>query len=434
MPQKVRVFVSSTMEDLPNERQAVVQQISDLGLKSVNAEGLFPNGEGSWDLLADEISSSNIFVLILGNRYGWIPDIGPGGGSGKSVTHLEFEHARSCGLPILPFLQRLKYGADRESEDAQKRDAFRNEIGEWDKGQFRREFDLAADLGEAVRRALLDVFQDTFLKSEVKKTSTAKVNVANRAKITSNSPFMEMKEQELVLFAGAGFSVAAGYPTASTLAEVLGLRMGMTKTGSEILSRHTFADIATHAESKLGRACLVGVVRELLDTPIPVEPTSAHIQAVQTFRAILTTNYDLLFERACMAIDLPYKVILPSDRHQVEQGVLGIYKLDGSIDRPDSLALTRNDYEKAVHREGMWSSISSLLQAHGLVVAGHSLRGPTGQGVLARRDIGRPGYYVSPQLDELDTVTLARYNLEGIQATADHFMDALQENLEKKTR
>ncbi|NEJ01296.1 DUF4062 domain-containing protein [Rhizobium ruizarguesonis] len=42
MPGKVRVFVSSTMEDLANERQSVVEQIAGLGLEPVNAEGLLP--------------------------------------------------------------------------------------------------------------------------------------------------------------------------------------------------------------------------------------------------------------------------------------------------------------------------------------------------------------------------------------------------------
>src|SRR5688572_15398796 len=112
MPSKVRVFISSTMEDLANERQAVVQQVRGLGLEPVNAEGLLPNGATSWNLLADEIQASHIFVLILGDRYGWIPTTGYGAGLGKGVTHLETDLARAAKIPILPFMKKLKYGAD----------------------------------------------------------------------------------------------------------------------------------------------------------------------------------------------------------------------------------------------------------------------------------------------------------------------------------
>ncbi|MFU1607563.1 DUF4062 domain-containing protein [Sulfitobacter pontiacus] len=427
MSGKVRVFVSSTMEDLANERAEVVQQIKDIGLEPVNAEGVLPNGGTSWDVLANEIASSHIFVLILGGRYGWIPTSGYGKGSNKSVSHLELDYARLHGLPILPFQKRLSYGADSTSDDAKRRDTFRSEVGEWDDGHFRQDFDLAIDLGKRVRAALIDVFQDTFLKRQVKKaqsssqTSRAEFDVT----FTTSKVADQIEERGMILFAGAGFSVAAGYPTASSLAEVLGQRAGLDNSGPEILARHSFADIASYAETKLGRVGMTHVVQELLDTALPVEPTKAHFLAVQSFRAIVTTNYDLLFERACEMAGIPFKVVLPLDDHMRDESILEIYKVDGSIDQAETLRLTRCDFESSSSNSMMWKSISALLESYGLVVAGHSLRGPTGQNILSRRNTKLPGYYVSPNLDELDVVTLTRYNLEGIRTTADDFMETL---------
>lgn len=425
MPKKVRVFISSTIEDLTNERQSVVKQIKDIGLEPINAEGILPNGGTSWDVLADEIASSHIFVLILGDRYGWIPTTGHGAGSGKSVTHLEFEHARAHGLPILPFQKRLKYNTKKNSADARKRDAFRRDIAEWKEGQFRTDFELAIDLGEMVRSALLDVFQDTFLKRQVQKIELAKVDNPAAATTMANLVPTQQKRRELVLFAGAGFSVAAGYPTASSLAEVIGQRVGLKKTGPEILSRHSFADLATYAEDKLGNLGMIKIVQELLDTALPVEPTKAHFQAIQYFRAIFTTNYDLLFEQACETAGVQYRVVRPSDNYECDRSVLEIYKVDGSIDEPESLVLTHNDIEESLSKAAMWKNISALLESFGLVVVGHSLRGSTGHNILSKRNNHLPGYFVSPFLDELDTLTLSRYNLEGIRATADDFMESL---------
>ncbi|BBX04644.1 hypothetical protein BST36_29985 [Mycolicibacterium moriokaense] len=73
MPGALRVFVSSTMVDLANERAAVVDQLREFGFEAVNAEAIPSSGEGSWAILESEIQSCEAFVLILGERYGWIP-------------------------------------------------------------------------------------------------------------------------------------------------------------------------------------------------------------------------------------------------------------------------------------------------------------------------------------------------------------------------
>ncbi|WP_308814313.1 DUF4062 domain-containing protein [Sphingomonas sp. GV3] len=421
MPGKVRVFLSSTMEDLANERQAVVEQIADLGLEPVNAEGLLPNGATSWDLLADEIASSHIFVLLMGDRYGWVPTSGAGAGSGKSVTHLEVDLARISGLPVLPFVKRLKYGTDSTSEDAVRRDTFRKQIGEWKDGHFRAEFDLALDLARKVRKALLDVFQDTYLKRAVRQVNSAGSKLTYEPATVPPEPAGATRLAEALLLAGAGFSISAGYPTASSLADVLGKRLGLSMNGPEMLARHSFAEIASFAERRLGRSELLEVVRELLDTPIPVNPTPAHFRAAQSFSTILTTNYDLLFERACAALGRKYAVATPH-RPLPDVAPVMIYKIDGSIDDPDTLVLTHEDAARAATAEPFWNAVNKLLQTHGVIVIGHSVRDITSQRLLSTRNLKLPGLYVSPHLDELDSVRLETYGIDPVIATANDFL------------
>ncbi|WP_162801229.1 DUF4062 domain-containing protein [Azospirillum brasilense] len=425
MPTKVRVFISSTMEDLANERQAVVEQVRGLGLEPVNAEGLLPNGETSWNLLADEIRTSHVFILILGDRYGWIPTTGYGAGQNKGVTHLEVDLARSLNIPILPFFKKLKYGSDASSDDAVRRDHFRTEIGDWSKGIFRAEFDWAIDLGQKVRTALLDVFQDTYLKQLVRKLEAGRSTITEP---TSQPPLGfgsgPQRSPSSILFAGAGFSIAAGYPTASALAEILGQRLGLQSSGVEILSRHSFTDVAALAEAKLGRASIIRAIQELLDTPLPVTPTRAHLAAVQAFPIIITTNYDLLFERACKMLSINYAVYTPTSFRPNGQADVTIYKIDGSISDPDTLILTDADAYRAQITSAFWNPIASALQNCRLVIVGHSVRDPTSRRILNSRNRELPGVYVSPYLDELDAVLLHRYSLEGIKTDADTYMTA----------
>jgi hypothetical protein len=132
------------------------------------------------------------------------------------------------------------------------------------------------------------------------------------------------------------------------------------------------------------RTELLEVVRELLDTPIPVNPTPAHLSAAQSFSTILTTNYDLLFERACAALGKKFAVATPH-RPLPDPAPITIYKIDGSIDDPDTLVFTHADAAKAATATPFWNSVNSLMQTHGVIVIGHSIRDITSQRLLSTR-------------------------------------------------
>ena len=156
-----RVFISSTIKDLANERDAARAILSDLGLEVVNAENWLPTGRKVWDQIRHEIGSSDLFILIGGDRYGSIPR-----GQRFSVTHLEFEEAVRNGLPTLVFLKRLAYDGDRQTSEARKRDTFRKRLTDYNVGYLVAEFCLASDLATKIRRSVLDVLFDRFLSDQ----------------------------------------------------------------------------------------------------------------------------------------------------------------------------------------------------------------------------------------------------------------------------
>src|SRR6185312_11845428 len=159
----LRVFISSTMRDLANERAEVIRRLEEMNLNPIAAgSSLLPSGENSWDRLVSAIEGCDLFVLILGETYGWIPNSGPMADKEKSVTELEFEAARAIGLPVLVFVKRLDISHARDTDDARRRDLFRSEVEGWSGGLFRSEFDLARDLGEDVQRAVTSQIADRF--------------------------------------------------------------------------------------------------------------------------------------------------------------------------------------------------------------------------------------------------------------------------------
>src|SRR5258708_7818160 len=124
MPAQLRAFISSTVEDLGNERRAVAARLRQLNIEPVHTEELRPDGSTSWALLEAEIKTCQLFILLSGRRYGWVPSIGKGSVERRSVTHLEALAAREHGLIILPFFMTIKPGEKRTAV-AIARDAFR---------------------------------------------------------------------------------------------------------------------------------------------------------------------------------------------------------------------------------------------------------------------------------------------------------------------
>lgn len=95
MKKKLQIFVSSTYIDLTEERQAAVEAI--LGSKHIPAGmELFTAGNDSQlTTIKKWIDESDIYMLILGGRYGSIE-----GKSGKSYTQIEYEYAIKKGIPV----------------------------------------------------------------------------------------------------------------------------------------------------------------------------------------------------------------------------------------------------------------------------------------------------------------------------------------------
>lgn len=95
MKRKLQIFVSSTFTDLVAERQAAVSAILKAGHIPAGME-LFTSGDKSqMETIKKWIDESDVYMLILGGRYGSIEPI-----SGISYTELEYNYAVEQGKPL----------------------------------------------------------------------------------------------------------------------------------------------------------------------------------------------------------------------------------------------------------------------------------------------------------------------------------------------
>lgn len=129
---KYQIFISSTYEDLKEERRKVQDTILSMYQFPVGMEMFSAADEEQWEIIQETIDSSDYYVLIIGYRYGSVIEVGKD--AGISYTQKEFRYAVSQGIPILAFLVDEKNVAvipDKMEQVANKKnklEAFKKEV------------------------------------------------------------------------------------------------------------------------------------------------------------------------------------------------------------------------------------------------------------------------------------------------------------------
>ena len=96
---RYQVFVSSTYEDLREERQQATQAVLETSCFPSGME-LFPASDDTqWELIKRVIEESDYYVVIVAGRYGSL------GGEGISYTEMEYDYAIEKGIPVLGFVR-----------------------------------------------------------------------------------------------------------------------------------------------------------------------------------------------------------------------------------------------------------------------------------------------------------------------------------------
>ena len=99
MKKKLQVFISSTYEDMKIERQKAVEAILSAGHIPAGMELFASENEKQWKVIQRWIRESDVFLILLGGRYGSIEPK-----SNKSYIHNEYEYAVSKNKIIMSII------------------------------------------------------------------------------------------------------------------------------------------------------------------------------------------------------------------------------------------------------------------------------------------------------------------------------------------
>ena len=191
------------------------------------------------------------------------------------------------------------------------------------------------------------------------------------------------KDGRLVPFLGAGTSVSAGAPSWSELLDGLAEGLGLDGDERAALSGWSELDRAAYLRQNViqkemaqgmsaesAAAAFSEMVAHLVDLR-RYGLTPALLASLRAPHAI-TLNYDTLFERASEDAGMP-RVQIPHVDGGAESGPW-LLKLHGSVDKPESIVLTRDDYlGYASQREALSAIVKANLLTHHLLFVGFGL-------------------------------------------------------------
>lgn len=162
-----KIFISSTILDLPNERTAALKAVEKVGGFPIMSEfTMEAENKDSVTACLDKVKESDIYVLVLGGRYGWQPE------NKESITELEYETALSSNIPILVFnTLYLKEELQKEFEAKVESSFFRKKVND--------AFELQDEIEKSLRLEIEEKQNEFFNKTEPVYSNLVKISFPN---------------------------------------------------------------------------------------------------------------------------------------------------------------------------------------------------------------------------------------------------------------
>jgi SIR2-like domain len=254
---------------------------------------------------------------------------------------------------------------------------------------------------------------------------------------------------QAILFLGAGSSKGAVGPKGEKAlrGEELRDRISERFLGGKKKDR-PLSEVADYAKNESSLFEVQHFVGELFE---PLQPAPFHA-LIATFRwhAIVTTNYDLVVERAYQKCGAPIQRAVPilSDGDKFQQkisdpGATPLLKLHGCVTRLNdpNLPLILASEEYAKHKKGrelLFRHFTDWAKGYPIIFCGYEIADPNLQQIffdVGDASVNRPAYVnVNPGLDEIAIRYWGARRFMPIRATFEEFLMFLDGNIPNHVR
>jgi SIR2-like domain len=247
--------------------------------------------------------------------------------------------------------------------------------------------------------------------------------------------FNLIRREEVVLWAGAGLSIAAGYPSGNQLKTLLFDSLNIQEqqvVKHEAMSLSEFAE--EYCRLKRGdRNALLTEVKRIFES-IRVSHSASHqvISTIPHFQTIITTNYDDLFERAYGSNIQVF--VKETDVAALDKSKVQLLKVHGDFFDHASMILTSSDYVNFFASNSLqsvlWAMVRERMASNAVCFVGYSLDDYNTRAMVEAmaRAMGthnRERFFVAPGQPSHKVADLERRGIKYIDQDADSFFSEL---------
>jgi hypothetical protein len=192
-----------------------------------------------------------------------------------------------------------------------------------------------------------------------------------------------LRAGKCILFVGSGLSAAAGLPTWSGLLQDITKWAERERPGAvnvqeieDLLAKGKLTEVAEHLRDTIGLEGLQRAMAERLQVDNCPVPAVHQLITRLPFRAIITTNFDRLIERA-FEHKIPVATQLDAEAladYIGKRDCFFLLKAHGDVERADTIVLTETDFGRMVYsNEAFKLSFLTLLMTHAILFVGYSV-------------------------------------------------------------
>lgn len=249
----------------------------------------------------------------------------------------------------------------------------------------------------------------------------------------------KVRDKEVVLWIGAGFSRCAGFPSGYEMLQKI--KSTCTQQEQKKLNEYNLLPDFTDKFVRLRggkKTDLICILKDIFQVRITDEMLKNHkkLNNIPQIQTIITTNYDRLIEEA-YGLDNIDIVRRDKDIPIVRKGKRRLYKIHSDFDNIEDLVITRQDYTKFFGEKMdslLWSHIKSIISEKSILFIGYSLEDQNVdflfQEIMNKLgDLLKESFVVIPDMEREEIRLLNSKGITYIDAKGEELIDVLEKDI-----
>lgn len=248
----------------------------------------------------------------------------------------------------------------------------------------------------------------------------------------------KIRNNEVILWVGAGFSKYAGLPLGGELIEKI--KKDLTEEERESIEHiNLLPDLAEAYVEMRSRVDLIKLLKKELDKNVEVNNLSIHqaILRIPQIKNIITTNYDCLFEKV---FDDKLEVISKdTDISFISDDKINLFKIHGDFNNKENMIITRSDYTNFFNDKKnslLWNEVKALMAKKTILFVGYAFGDQNVDYIFNNicdilGDFKMESILAVPGLKQSKISSLSKKNIRYLDITGEELMHLLEQDIKK---